>query len=206
MLAGRFLTVSYAYTNTSWGDLLTAFKDELIAYEGQTYNASTKTISGTVKSGNPISYYNGTRWNFTWTDGRRLTTATSADTSISYTYDLNGLRKSKTVNGVEHTYYYAGGKLLRETYGNVVLDFAYDASGNPFSLTYKAGSASAVTYYYITNLQGDVMYLVNSSGTRVASYTDLFQIGFENRNLVESDVCFVSTQGETYILEPMVSA
>ena len=102
---------------------------------------------------------------------------------------------------MKHEYTYASGRLLRETYGNVVLDFAYDASGNPFSLTYNG-----TTYYYITNLQGDVMYLVNSSGTRVASYTDLFQIGFENRNLVESDVCFVSTQGETYILEPMVSA
>ena len=192
---------TYAYTNTSWGDLLTAFKDELIAYEGQTYNYSTKTVTGTVKSGNPVCYYNGTRWDMEWSDGRRLALASNENSTIFYTYDLNGIRTSKTVNGVKHEYTYASGRLLRETYGNVVLDFAYDASGNPFSLTYNG-----TTYYYITNLQGDVMYLVNSSGTRVASYTDLFQIGFENRNLVESDVCFVSTQGETYILEPMVSA
>ena len=124
-----------------------------------------------MKSGNPVCYYNGTRWDMEWSDGRRLALASNENSTIFYTYDLNGIRTSKTVNGVKHEYTYASGRLLRETYGNVVLDFAYDASGNPFSLTYKAGSASAVTYYYVTNLQGDVMYLVNSSGTRVASYT-----------------------------------
>ena len=73
---------------------------------------------------------------------------------------------SKTVNGVLHTYYYAGGRLLRETYGSNTLDFAYDASGNPFSLTYNG-----TKYYYVTNLQGDVYYLVDTSGNTVASYT-----------------------------------
>ena len=113
------------------------------------------------------------------------TTATSADTSISYTYDLNGVRTSKTVGTKTYSYVYSSGRLLQQTDGTNTWNFAYDASGSPFSLTYNG-----TTYYYITNLQGDVMYLVNSSGTRVASYTDLFQIGFENRNLVESDVCF----------------
>ena len=78
-----------------------------------------------------------------------------------------------------HSYIYAGGRLLRETItttsisGDVsteVLDFAYDAQGTPYSLTYTDGTASPVTYYYITNLQGDVTYLINSSGTKVAAY------------------------------------
>ena len=84
---------------------------------------------------------------------------------MSYAYDSDGLRTSKTVNGVVHNYYYASGKLLRETYGSNVLDFSYDANGNPYALKYNG-----VTYYYITNLQGDVMYLVNSSGATVATY------------------------------------
>ena len=79
----------------------------------------------------------------------------------------------------EHSYIYASGRLLRETItttaanGTVttkVLDFAYDAQGTPYSLTYTNGMASPVTYYYITNLQGDVMYLINGSGTKVATY------------------------------------
>ena len=94
------------------------------------------------------------------------TTATSADTSISYTYDLNGVRTSKTVGTKTYSYVYSSGRLLQQTDGTNTWNFAYDASGSPFSLTYNG-----TTYYYITNLQGDVMYLVNSSGTRVASYT-----------------------------------
>ena len=80
----------------------------------------------------------------------------------------------------EHSYIYAGGRLLRETItttaanGTVttkVLDFAYDAQGTPYSLTYTNGTASPATYYYVTNLQGDVTYLINSGGTKVASYS-----------------------------------
>ena len=112
-----------------------------------------------------MSYYNGTSWNFTWEGSRRLSAANNGSTSIAYTYAVNGLRTSKTVNGTLHTYYYAGGKLLRETYGNNTLDFAYDANGNPFSLTYNG-----TKYYYITNTQGDVFYLINTAGTVVASY------------------------------------
>ena len=94
--------IAYSYDNASWPDLLTAVNGQRIAYEGQTFNPDTGAVSGTVKSGNPISYFNGdTRWNFTWQNGRQLATATSTEgnteTSISYTYDLNGLRTEKTV-------------------------------------------------------------------------------------------------------------
>ena len=69
---------------------------------------------------------------------------------------------------------YVSGKLLRETItGNgaaKILDFRYDQSGAPYSLTYTVGSTSTV-YYYITNLQGDVMFLVDGKGNEVAAYT-----------------------------------
>ncbi|MFR1562791.1 MAG: RHS repeat-associated core domain-containing protein, partial [Oscillospiraceae bacterium] len=52
-----------------------------------------------------------------------------------------------------------------------VLDFAYDAQGIPYSLTYTNGTASPVTYYYITNLQGDVMQLIDSAGETKATYS-----------------------------------
>ena len=86
-------------------------------------------------------------------------------TAISFAYDADGLRTSKTVGNVSFNYTYAGGKLLRETFGNVVLDFFYDANGMPYALKYNG-----TVYYYITNLQGDVMQLVNSNGSIVASY------------------------------------
>ena len=39
----------------------------------------------------------------------------------------------------------------------------------PYSLIYNSGTTTT-TYYYITNLQGDVMYLVDASGNEVAAY------------------------------------
>ena len=74
----------------------------------------------------------------------------------------------------EHSYIYASGILLRETItsGSTTrtLDFRYDNIGYPYALIYNNGSTTA-TYYYITNLQGDVMYLVDSNGNQVAAYT-----------------------------------
>ena len=32
---------------------------------------------GIIVSGNPISYFNGNRWNFTWQNGRQLTSAST---------------------------------------------------------------------------------------------------------------------------------
>ena len=45
------------------------------------------------------------------------------------------------------------------------LDFTYDASGTPISVTYDG-----TPYFYATNLQGDVLAILNSSGTAVVSY------------------------------------
>ncbi|MGM9601662.1 MAG: RHS repeat-associated core domain-containing protein, partial [Faecousia sp.] len=157
-LGGNILTVSdgatshtYTYGDSQWADLLTAFDGQSITYDA---------------SGNPLSYYNGTRYTFTWAEGRRLVSAVKGNSTYTYAYDSDGLRVSKTVNGVKHEYFYASGKLLRETYGNVTMDFLYNNNGYPYALKYNG-----TTYYYITNLQGDVLSLINASGSTVASYT-----------------------------------
>ena len=59
----------------------------------------------------------------------------------------------------------ASGKLLRETYGDTTLDFFYSTSGQPYALSHNG-----MTYYYITNLQGDVMSIVDGTGAVVAEY------------------------------------
>ena len=150
---GNILTAnghSYTYGNSNWKDLLTVYDGETITYDN---------------SGNPISYYNGTRWALTWDNGRSLTRAVSTSTAVDFTYDLSGLRTSKTVGNVEHNYLYAGGKLMRESYGSNTLDFFYDANGTPYALKYNG-----TVYYYVTNLQGDVVRIVDASGNTVASY------------------------------------
>ncbi len=77
---------------------------------------------------------------------------------------------------VTHEYLTLSGKVVRETVkvnGSVteILDFLYDESGRPFALNYSTdGGSSFITYYYILNLQGDVVKLVTSSGSAVATY------------------------------------
>ena len=123
--------------------------------------------------GNPLTYFNGNNWTLTWKNGRQLATATKTGTSVSYGYDLNGLRTSKKVGGVTHTYLYAGGQLLRETYisGRITrkLDFLYDQNGRPYALNYTNGTTTSL-YYYVLNLQGDVIQLVGTDGNIAASY------------------------------------
>ena len=144
------VTHSYTYGDATWKDLLTAFDGNSISYDA---------------IGNPTSYYNGTRWNFTWANGRSLATASDGTNSLSFAYDAGGLRTSKTVNGTTYRYYYAGGKLMRMTWGTNTIDFSYDANGTPYAMKYNG-----TVYYYITNLQGDVMRIVDASGTVMASY------------------------------------
>ena len=77
---------------------------------------------------------------------------------------------------VTHEYLTLSGKVTRETVkknGSVtdVMDFVYDESGRPFALNHSAnGGSSFTTYYYILNLQGDVVKLVTASGSSVATY------------------------------------
>ena len=49
--------------------------------------------------------------------------------------------------------------------GNV-LYFAYDAAGKPMSLAFNG-----TQYFYVTNLQGDVVAILNTSGSKVVEYT-----------------------------------
>ena len=141
---------TYTYGNTQWKDLLTAYDGQAISYDG---------------SGNPTSYYNGTRWTFGWEEGRNLVSASSNNKTISYAYDHEGVRTSKTVGSEKHNYIYASGKLLRETFGTTVIDFFYDANGRPYAMT-----QGGATYYYVLNLQGDVMGVMDGSGNLVAKY------------------------------------
>ena len=54
---------------------------------------------------------------------------------------------------------------MRETRGGIAIDFIYDADGRPFAM-----KRNGAYYYYILNLQGDVMKLVDGEGNVVASY------------------------------------
>lgn len=159
---------SFGYTNPSWPDLLTSVtvggttKD--ILYEGQTQTSDVPS------SGNPVTYYNGKDYSFTWTKGRQLTSATVDGKQVSYTYDMSGVRTSKTVNGTTYNYTTLSGKVMRQTWGdNNALEFVYDDGNQPFAVIYKHGQTTEL-YYYVLNAQGDVSAILDSSGKLAASY------------------------------------
>ena len=76
---------------------------------------------------------------------------------------------------VTHEYLTQSGKVMRETVkmdGTVtlVLDFIYDESGKPFAMIDQL-SAQPKTHYYVLNLQGDVVKLIDQDGAETAAYT-----------------------------------
>ena len=54
-------TYTYGYGAYNWGDLLLSYRGVPFQYD---------------RIGNPLSYYNGSEYTFTWEQGRRLATAT----------------------------------------------------------------------------------------------------------------------------------
>ena len=151
-------TKTLEYTNSQWGDLLTSFDGVTITYDA---------------IGNPLSYYNGTSYTFTW-EGRRLVGAVSGSNTMSFEYNDEGIRTSKTVNGVETVYYVNGGQIVAEKTGTRTIVYIYDASGTPIGMMYRTTSYAENiwdVFWYEKNLQGDIIAVYNSAGTKVATYT-----------------------------------
>ena len=178
---------TYSYSNGDWKDLLTKVNNNPIAYEGQTYDANTNTVSGTAISGNPTSYpVNGAIYNLTWENGRQLSSIKNSNAArpllsrkTYYSYNANGIRTEKKVPRGKtaytvHSYITQNGKVVRETIAGStakVLDFIYDESGRPFALIYTDGTGDPETYYYILNQQGDVVKLIQRKETVVDGET-----------------------------------
>ncbi len=95
--------------------------------------------------------------------------------SNTYTYNADGIRTSKTVNGVKHIYHLSGTQILSEewTEGNVqhILIFVYDASGNPIGMSHYENGAQRGTYVFVKNIQGDVIGIYDDEGTCLVTYT-----------------------------------
>ena len=140
---------TYAYADTGWSDLLTAFDGGAITYDN---------------IGNPLTYHDGKT--FTWTAGRRLSGVTDGESSYTYAYDGDGNRISKTVNGVTTEFVYVDGKLLGLKKGQDKLQFLYDETDTAYGFIHNG-----TPYYYDKNLQGDIIGIYDRNGSRVATYT-----------------------------------
>ena len=153
-------TIPYAYGDANWKDKLTAYNGTAITYDA---------------IGNPL---NDGMWTYEWQAGRQLKRMSTEGKAVSFKYDHNGLRTQKVVEAdwyPETTNYYLHGKLLthmtvdyRDTSENAHQDklhFFYDAQSRPAKVSYNG-----VIYTYIHNLQGDIVGLLDNSGTLVVEY------------------------------------
>ena len=103
----------------------------------------------------------------TWQNGRQLSTLVNGNTSISYQYNEEGLRTSKTVNGITTEYYWNGSILLAQKTGDSCLHFLYDEDGALVGFNNETK-----TYIYTRNAQGDIVSITDiATETVVATYT-----------------------------------
>lgn len=128
-------------------NLLTAINDENITYN---------------ENGNIVSKGNT---EYEWTHGNLLKKVTGQDFSASYTYDSNGDRVSKYTNGVTTKFDIFNGKILEQHDKNNILHFQYSDE------TLVGFILNNVQYYYVTNLNGDIVAITDANGNLVAKYT-----------------------------------
>ena len=143
-----YSSISYTYGASGWKDKLTAYNGNTISYD---------TI------GNPTS--DGT-WTYTWEHGRQLKQMSKTGTTVQFEYNEEGLRTKKTVGSTVTNYILHGKNIVHMTKGSDTLHFYYDAHGKPAIVIFN-GTA----YGYLYNLQGDVVALVDASGTKVVEYS-----------------------------------
>ena len=144
-------TDTYEYTDSSWADLLTSYNGQTITYDA---------------IGNPLTYRD--EMTMTWQRGRQLASVDTNIHVVEYTYDEDGTRLTRSVNGnLMMQFHTVNGVLYGQTddTGKTML-FLKDETGTNYGFTYNGA-----TYYYLFTLQGDVKGIVDSNGTQVVTYT-----------------------------------
>lgn len=148
----------FEYENSQYGDLLISYDGRPITYDN---------------IGNPLSYYNGTSYSFTW-EGKRLVSATSGAKTLSFSYNDEGVRTKKAINGVETKYYLFGSQIMSEKTDARTIVYIYDATYSPIGMMYRENSYAEDdfdVFWFEKNILGDVIAVYDSSGTKLITYT-----------------------------------
>ena len=141
-------STTFGYSNNGWQDKLTSVNASALTYDA---------------NGNVLTYGDKS---FIWNTGRNLESIVDGNNKYSYTYDENGIRTSKTVNGKTTYYNTKDGVILYQTDGTDTLYFQYDTSGVPLGFIWNG-----TQYFYITNQMGDVISITDVQGNELAQYS-----------------------------------
>ena len=137
----------FDYSTDGWNDKLTSVNASALTYDA---------------NGNVLTYGDKS---FTWSNGRNLESIIDGNNKYSYTYDENGIRTSKTVNGVTTYYNTKDGVILSQTDGTNTMYFQYDNDNTPVGIV-----LNGTQYFYITNQMGDVIGITDTQGNALVQY------------------------------------
>ena len=164
-------TDTYQYSNSNWRDQLTSYNGNSIRYD---------------EIGNPLVIGNDIE--MSWINGRNLHSYEdiSKNLEIDYQYDIDGIRTSKTVNGVEINYYLENNNIIYEQCESNLIYYLYDET-KLIGLKYNDD-----IYYYTTNLQGDIIGILDSNYNQVVTYEydswgKIISIKDENENEITDE-------------------
>ena len=152
----------YAYTegtlpetpaHEETGTYSSTWKDQLLNWDGtaMTYDA----VGNMLTMGDTV---------YTWTMGRKLVSVDNGR-KAQYFYDHTGVRVKKVVEGVTTKYHMAGDLLASETCNGKTTWYIYDSGAN-----LVATVIDGKYYYYVRNIQNDIVALVDESGKTVVNY------------------------------------
>lgn len=146
-------TVTYTCGDSDWKDNLTNYNGIDISYD---------------ESGNPVNWRNSD--SMTW-NGRRLTGMDVKENGqkLSFTYNSDGLRTSKTVDGKTVQYVWDDGNLISEIHDDYALNFYYNG-GEIVGFNYRNPTTISADYYFGKDIFGVIKYLYNTSGAIVGVY------------------------------------
>lgn len=139
---------TFSYSNDGWRDQLTSVNGNALTYDA---------------NGNLISY-DGKEYN--WNYGKCLESITDEESTYNYTYDENGIRTSKTINGVTTNYDTLNGKILAQ-YNNDSNNHIYFQYYNDTPIGFELND---IQYFYISNINGDIVGITDADGKLLAKY------------------------------------
>ena len=162
-------TVPYSYGDSNWKDKLTSYDGKAITYDA---------------IGNPLTYDGYT---YTWQKGRQLKSISGNGQSLSFQYNADGLRTKKTAGSKATEYLYAGGLLISQTDGTDTLSYLYAPNGEMLGVR-----RNQYNYYFMRNVQGDVIGLYNCYGEINSRYVydswgKLISVTDANGNAITSE-------------------
>lgn len=138
----------YSYSSCGW-------KDQLMEFNGSEFSYD--------EIGNPKIFKN---FNLSWSHGRQLD---NFDNIASFKYNANGIRISKTANGLITKYYLNKTNVISQKDASNTFTFYYGSDG--ITGFHLKNDVVDEDYFYKKNIQNDIIGIYSTDGTQIAQYT-----------------------------------